>query len=312
MKFLEQLLKEPVGLIALVFSILTVLVPTSVQVYRSNFYYDSYFDLRCSPFDGSEGTIVDQTIHQEASCILTNNSGSDLSVVGVRPTLFSGRHPYPELWLPQELKSEPVPTFLRDGESKIVNTIYYVPILSSVSLAPFDQCTPVAELQNTDAMGVRTCHDAIPQSKSLLQSFYEGEIGGGWYELERTGLTIELGNGRDIYYQPAFLPADFNYANVTFEEEIEQRRLTEGVTVSQKWSTTSSLFRSLLDYILVHVASLLTAILVTYIFFRLIRYLGEKYETLIKLNGSVQRCDMIDQEHEETLAAINTEGGDEK
>jgi len=235
MNFKKIWTEEPIGLVALAFSILSALTPLSFSLFNETFFYADNYDIRCGQFSAGDATVHGHFIYQNTSCIITNNSGSDISIVGVKPTIFNDKYSYPEFAFPMELKTEPQPIFFRRGESKRVEATYYALITEFVSSEPFEKCIPVADFQDMAAHNLRPCYDGEPQGKSLLQNFYEG-VQVGLYDFNRSGLTIEIGDGREFYYQPELVKGGFLYpADST--EYIIQRQLTEDTMNPKKWAS---------------------------------------------------------------------------
>lgn len=242
MNFKKIWKEEPIGFVALVFSIISVLTPLSFGFFSETFFYADNYDIRCSKFSGEKSTVYNGIIYQETSCIITNNSASDISIVGIKPTLFENKTPYSEFTFPTELKTEPQPLFLRRGESRKVETTYYLLTTNFLSSAPFEKCAVASDFSGLGAKNLRPCQHGKSLKVNLFQYFYEG-ISFGFFDLNRSGLTIEVGDGREFYYQPEIELIGFRYPADSTENTILHDAF-EDVAFPKKWaSVPGSIFR---------------------------------------------------------------------
>jgi hypothetical protein len=154
---------------------------------------------------GSRAVFFHSTILQETTCTIVNNSNTDISLVGVKSAIFHNSTSYAELLLEDNLIVEVAPAYLRRGEYYKFNTIYYAPMGFDVSIDKSGKCAPPAATREirTPISAAKVCENSKPTGKNPLEYFYGG-VGWDLYTFNHSGLVFQLGDGRHIYYSPAY------------------------------------------------------------------------------------------------------------
>lgn len=196
---------EPVGLISLAVSFLVIVFPMAWSSFENAFSYSEKFDIRCDDLLASSSELIGVTIVQKASCIIVNNSDSDVSLVGVTSAIFHDTQSYQDLLLPKNLRIEVEPAFLRKGEFYRFKTLYYAPLNLEIILEASKSCFQPDSLQinRHPIVSIKVCDGLKATAKNPLERFYEG-LDWEFYTFNRVGLVFHIGNGRDVYFSPSY------------------------------------------------------------------------------------------------------------
>ena len=197
--------REPIGATSLVISILAIISPMAWSSIDNALFYSEKFDIRCDELLASNAELDGETVVQEANCTIVNNSDSDVSLVGVKSAIFHDTRAYTNLLLPEELRVEVLPAFLRRGEFYKFRSLYYAPLGSDIILKGSESCIAPDSLPSDrlPITKIQVCENSKSTGKNPLEYFYEG-VGWQLYTFNRLGLVIQIGNGRDIYYSPSY------------------------------------------------------------------------------------------------------------